>query len=365
MPDTVHAEVVGSLLRPRHLVRARAALREGVLGAAEFTRIEDRAVDAAIALQEGIGLDAVTDGEMRRAIFTGPLTDAVDGLEHVPGVTRTWYTDEGPVEEDLPLVVTGQLRLRRSAVTEEFAYARASARRPVKVTLPSPLMMFLRWSPEHSTAAYRDAFAMAVDAADIIRSEVRELARMGCTYVQIDAPELATLVQQETREWYERQGISVARILTEGLDLIDSVTGVPGVTFGIHLCRGNRNGRWMAAGGYDAVADALFQRCRGYDRFLLEYDDHRSGTFEPLAATPTGKTVVLGLVSTKHTFLEPVGQVVARVHEAAAHVPLEQLAVSTQCGFASVVEANPDLTEDIQAAKLALVVDVAREVWKA
>jgi 5-methyltetrahydropteroyltriglutamate--homocysteine methyltransferase len=142
MPDPVHAEVVGSLLRPRHLVRARATLREGVLGAAEFTRIEDRAVDAAIALQEGIGLDAVTDGEMRRAIFTGPLTDAVDGLEHVPGVTRTWYTDEGPVEEALPLVVTGQLRLRRSAVTEEFAYARASARRPVKVTLPSPLMMF-------------------------------------------------------------------------------------------------------------------------------------------------------------------------------------------------------------------------------
>jgi 5-methyltetrahydropteroyltriglutamate--homocysteine methyltransferase len=362
--ERIRAEVVGSLLRPRHLIGARRAVAEGTISGAAFKKIEDRAVDQAIALQEGIGLGVLTDGEMRRGIFTGPLTESVDGLEYVPGVKRVWYTDDGPIEEDLPLVVTGALRLRRSSVTEEFAYARARARSRLKVTLPSPLMMLLRWSPQHSTAAYADVFAMAAAAADIIRTEVQELARLGCTDVQIDAPEIATLVQHETRDWYERQGVSVARILTEGLDLIDSVTTVPGVTFGIHLCRGNRNGRWMAAGGYDAVADAMFRRCSGFDRFLLEYDDERSGSFEPLAATPAGKTVVLGLVSTKTAVVEPVGEIVERIREAAAYVPLEQLAVSTQCGFASMVEAHPELTEDVQATKLELVVQAADQVWK-
>ncbi|WP_181780048.1 cobalamin-independent methionine synthase II family protein [Pseudonocardia pini] len=358
------AEVVGSLLRPRHLVTARAARRDGTLAAHEFKRIEDTAVDRAIAVQEGSGLDVVTDGELRRGIFTGPLTENVDGLEYVPGVTRVWYTDEGPIEEELPVVVTGTLRFRRSVATEEFAYARARARRPVKITLPSPLMMFLRWSPEHSTAAYPDAFAMAADAAAIVREEVRELAALGCTYVQIDAPEIATLVQQETRDWYERQGISPERILTEGLDLLDSVTDVPGVTFGVHLCRGNRNGRWMAVGGYDYVAEALFRRCRGFDRFLLEYDDERSGTFEPLAAAPADRTVVLGLVSTKTTRVETVDEIVGRLHEATAHIPAEQLALSTQCGFASMVDAHPDLTEDVQAAKLDLVAEATAAFWK-
>jgi 5-methyltetrahydropteroyltriglutamate--homocysteine methyltransferase len=364
MTPPIRAEVVGSLLRPRHLVRAREARRAGTLSPAGFKRVEDRAVDQAVALQEGVGLDVLTDGEMRRGIFTGPLTENVDGLEYVPGVYRTWYTDDGPVEEELPLVVTGTLRMRRSAATEEFGYARAVARRPVKVTLPSPLMMFLRWSPRDSPAAYPDAFAMAADAAAIVRDEVRELAALGCTYIQIDAPEIASLVQQETRDWYERQGISVDRILTEGLDLLNSVTGVPGVTFAVHLCRGNRNGRWMAAGGYDYVADALFRRGTGFHRFLLEYDDERSGTFEPLAATPADRTVVLGLVSTKSARIEPAEELVARIRDAAAFVPLDQLALSTQCGFASMVEAHPDLTEDVQAAKLATIAEVAGSVWK-
>ncbi|MBW0105606.1 cobalamin-independent methionine synthase II family protein [Pseudonocardia sp. KRD291] len=363
MTAPVRAEVVGSLLRPAHLVRARAARRDGLLGAAAFKQVEDRAVDQAIALQEGSGLGVVTDGELRRGIFTGPVTENVDGLEYVPGVTRTWYTAQGPVQEELPLVVTGTLRFRRSVATEEFAYARARARATVKVTLPSPLMMFLRWSPEHSTAAYPDAFAMAADAAAIVREEVRELAALGCRYVQIDAPEIATLVQQETRDWYEGQGISTDRILTEGLDLLNSVTDVEGVTFGVHLCRGNRNGRWMAAGGYDHVAEALFRRCSGFHRFLLEYDDERSGDFTPLAATPPDRTVVLGLVSTKTSRVETVDEIVSRVREAAEHVDTDRLALSTQCGFASMVEAHPDLTEDVQAAKLALVTDAAAAVW--
>lgn len=357
------AEVVGSLVRPSHLVAARTACAAGRLDAAAFKDVEDRAVDQVVALQEGVGLDVLTDGELRRDIFTSPLTRDVDGLEYVPGVTRTWYTADGPVEEELPLVVTGALRARRSATIEEFVYARARTRQPVKVTLPSPLMMFLRWSPQRSTSAYSDPFDMAADAADIVRREVRELAELGCTSIQIDAPEIATLVQQETRDWYERQGISVGRILTEGLDLLDSVTDVPGVSFGVHLCRGNRNGRWMAAGGYDDVAGALFERCRGYSRFLLEYDDERSGSFEPLKATPADKVVVLGLVSTKSARVESTDEIVARVQEATRFIDVDQLAVSTQCGFASMVDAHPDMNEHVQNAKLKLVSDVATSVW--
>lgn len=359
----IRAEVVGSLLRQPFLVRARQRRAAGHLSAEAFKIVEDRAVDIAIAAQEAAGMDVITDGELRRGIFTGPLTENVDGLEYVPGVTRTWYTPNGPVEEELPVVVTGKLRLRRSAATEEFAYARARARTPVKVTLPSPLMMLLRWSPNHSTAAYHDAFDMVADAAAIIREEVRELAALGCTYIHIDAPEIATLVQHETREWYEQQGISVSRILTEGLELLNSVTGVPGVEFGIHLCRGNRNGRWMAAGGYDFVSSALFTRCDGFDRFLLEYDDDRSGTFEPLSDAPSDKVVVLGLVSTKLGSVESEDLILERLHDAAKYAAPEQLALSTQCGFASMVESHPDLTADIQAAKLDLVRTAASRFW--
>lgn len=246
---SVHStsEVVGSLLRPASLVRARAARESGTISAAEFKRVEDRAVDQVIALQESTGLDVLTDGELRRGIFTGPLTENLTGLEHVPGVTRTWYTPDGPIEEELPVVVTGKIAARRATTIEDFTYTRARARTAMKVTLPSPLMMFQRWSPKHSTEAYTDPFEMAADAAAIVRAEVRELAALGCEYVQIDAPEIAALVQSETREWFERQGLSVQRILTEGLDLLNSVTDVPGVYFGVHLCRGNRNGRWMAA----------------------------------------------------------------------------------------------------------------------
>lgn len=363
MSNTMRAEVVGSLLRPQYLIDARQAYDDGSIDAARFKAVEDRAVDAAVALQEAFDLDVITDGEMRRGIFTGPLTENVTGLEYVPGVTRTWYTASGPVEEELPVVVTGKLELRRSALTEEYAYARARARTQLKVTVPSPLMMLLRWSPEHSTIAYRDAFEMAADAAAIVREEIEALAALGCTYIHVDAPEIATLVQQETRDWYERQGISIDRLLTDGLDLLNSVADVDGVTFGLHLCRGNRNGRWMAAGGYDFVAKAMFDRCSNFDRFLLEYDDERSGSFEPLTRAPTDKTLVLGLVSTKTAVVEDARTIIERLREATNFVAAEQLAVSTQCGFASMVRSHPDLTEGVQMAKLNLVKTVATEFW--
>jgi 5-methyltetrahydropteroyltriglutamate--homocysteine methyltransferase len=247
-------------------------------------------------------------------------------------------------------------------VAEEYAYARARARVPVKVTLPSPLALCLRWSPSASTAAYRDAFEMVADAVEIVRGNIRELAEQGCTNVQIDAPELATLVQAETRDWYAERGMPAERMLTEGIDLINAVADVPGVTYRIHLCRGNGMGKWMAEGGYDYIAQALFERATAFDAYLLEYDDERSGGFEPLQHVPDDKVVVLGLVSSKHPELELPDEVAARIEEAARYVPLERLALSTQCGFASGAPGNP-ISADVEEAKLRLVVEVAERVW--
>ncbi|MCS6927616.1 MAG: cobalamin-independent methionine synthase II family protein, partial [Candidatus Binatia bacterium] len=227
----------------------------------------------------------------------------------------------------------------------------------------SPLMLALFWSPEHSTAAYSDPFALFADAVDILRQEIRELAGLGCQYIQIDAPELATLVDESQRRMtYEARGVSPERMLGEGVDMLNALADAPGVTFGLHLCRGNNAGRWMSQGGYEAIAEQVFRRATKYDIFLLEYDDWRSGSFEPLTAIPQDKIVVLGLVSTKTNTLEPAEDVIARIRAASHYIPLERLAVSTQCGFASVLQGNP-ISEATQEAKLRRVVEVARRVW--
>ena len=357
------AEVIGSMLRPAYLHDARAALQAGALSLHEFKRIEDRAVDQVIAMQEGAGVDVVTDGEMRRFVFMGPLTETVDGIEPVAGETMPWHGPGGDVQWQFPAAVTSKLRKRRSMVTEEYSYARARARLPLKVAVPSPLLLMGLWSPEHSRGAYPDPFAMFADAVDIVRSEVQELATLGCTYIQVDAPELATLVDPSTRGWFESRGMPAERMLTEGIDLINAtIADVPGVHFGIHLCRGNNAGMWMAEGGYDYIASALFERARGFDTFLLEYDDARSGSFDPLANAPDDKEIVLGLVSTKRGELESPSAVRDRIEEAARFFPREQLALSTQCGFASIVTGNP-ITEEDEEHKLRLVADVAHAVW--
>jgi hypothetical protein len=198
-----------------------------------------------------------------------------------------WSSPEGDLEWLPPAAVTSKLRKRRSLVTEEYSYARARARRPLKVTVPSPLVLYGFWSPRHSSGAYPDAFAMFADAAEIGRSEVLELVSLGCEYIQVDAPELATLVDPRVRDWAESLGFSAERMLSEGIDLINGmVQSISGVRLGIHLCRGNNVGMWMASGGYDYIAQALFERATAFDAFFLEYDDARSGSFEPLAGAP-------------------------------------------------------------------------------
>ncbi|MBV9942203.1 MAG: cobalamin-independent methionine synthase II family protein [Solirubrobacterales bacterium] len=358
------AEVVGSMLRPAYLKDARAALEAGQMTIQRFKRIEDRAVDQVIATQEGSGVEVVTDGEMRRFLFMGPITETVSGIEFVEhGSVMPWATPEGETEWTSPAAVTSKLQKKRSLVCEEYSYARARARLPLKVTVPSPLVLYGFWNNRYSTAAYSDAFAMFTDAAEVGRSEIEELVALGCEYIQVDAPELATLVDPRVRDWAEAQGMPAERMLTEGIDLINSmVDGIAGVRLAIHLCRGNNAGMWMASGGYDYIASALFERARAFDAFLLEYDDPRSGSFEPLAEAPQDKQVVLGLVTTKRPREETAADIAARVDEAARSFPREQLGVSTQCGFASIAAGNP-ISEADEERKLRLVAEVAGGVW--
>jgi 5-methyltetrahydropteroyltriglutamate--homocysteine methyltransferase len=359
------AEVVGSLLRPPYLKQARLDLAADRLSVRQFKQLEDRAVDEAIALQQECGLDVVTDGEMRRSGFVGPLTDYVEGFEAIGLETLTWHTPSAEETQlAVPFTVTGKLRRRRSLAAEEFIYARACAQLPLKVTLPSPLMLALRWSPTFSAESYPEPFELFTDAARILQDEIAELASLGCEYIQIDAPELATLVDPATRRHvYEAKGISSERILLEGIDLLNAIAIVPGVSFAIHLCRGNNAGHWMSAGGYEVVAKRVFGRLTHYSTFLLEYDSWRCGSFEPLADVPRDKTIVLGLVSTKSDELEPFDMLADRFEQATHHFPREQMAVSTQCGFASVAAGNP-IRPATQQAKLRLVADLAHRLFR-
>ncbi|HUA29718.1 MAG TPA: cobalamin-independent methionine synthase II family protein [Streptosporangiaceae bacterium] len=360
-----HADVIGSMLRPGYLWEAKAALDAGRISAEEFKRIEDRAVDAAIALQEGCGLDAITDGELRRFSFLDQLLGEIEGGTDKEGAAVRFHAKDPGDDWDWhpPVTITGRLRARRQITLEEFAYARARAQRTVKITLPSPVVLYGAWSPELSTAAYADPWEMFADAATIIREEAIALARMGCTYIQIDSPDLGTLVDPENQRLRESLGMPTERTLTEGVDIINSVGDVPGVTFGLHICKGNYQSKWIAAGGYESTAEKIFSRMSNFDVFLLEYDDERSGSFEPLARVPDDKVVILGLVSSKWAELEPADTLVARINEAARYVDLERLGLSTQCGFSPVSIGANLITQDTQQQKLELVGEVARQVW--
>jgi 5-methyltetrahydropteroyltriglutamate--homocysteine methyltransferase len=365
---TARAETVGSLLRPPYLADARARRDRGDLSELEYKRVEDHAVDDAIALQRGCGLDVISDGEARRMVFTGSLIDAVSGIGGPPPPPTTWLGDEAYGTEDLTRTVarhsvSEKLRRARSIATEEFIYLRARTDHRAKATLPSPLMLGKWWNPETSIEAYPDPFDAFADAADILKEEIGDLIRLGCEYIQIDAPDIATLADPRVRAQYDQLGIGADRMLSEGVEILNGLTETDSaITFGIHLCKGNSEGRYLAAGAYDAIADQTFPRLDGYDVLLLEYDDERSGGFEPLARTREHQTVVLGLVSSKNPRLETVDEVTDRIIAASEYVPLERLALSCQCGFASTAGGNK-ITPAVQRAKLTLVGEVARQVW--
>ncbi len=366
---TARADVVGSLLRPPELLEARRRFTEGEISAPEFKRVEDGAVDRAISLQERAGLPVVTDGEMRRESFQSQMVEAVEGFgEHTIAayLWGEWHGDEAvgdtEIERPTTLGVVGKLRRRRFLSVEEYVYARARTDATIKVTLPSPSLYANFWSPELSTRAYPTLGDFLVEVAEILREEVEELVRLGATYIQLDAPHYPLLLDSKTREFYEGRGWDFDRWMSQGIELDNHVIGdYPGVTFAFHLCRGNQGSRWLVSGSYEPLARRIFRRIRA-ERLMLEYDDERSGGFEPLAYVPEDKIAVLGLVTTKSSRSEKPEWLEARLQEASDFVPLERLALSPQCGFATSVIGNAITVED-EERKLRTIVETAQRVW--
>ena len=361
MAAAIRADVVGSLLRPAALVQARRDAEVGRLGAAELKRVEDAAVDEAVRMQEDAGLDVVSDGELRRYAFFGHLVEALDGFDRFGGWAIPFRNESGEELVFKRPVVVERLRWRHSMCSEELVYLRARARRPVKVALVSSQQAAAYYDPERSAGAYPTRDAYLADIVDFTRREVEELARLGCSYVQIDAPQYAALLDPELREGYRRRGSDPDQLIDRCIEMDNAViAGWPGVTFGLHICRGNNQSMFYAAGGYEPIA-RVFTKSR-FRRFLLEYDDERSGGFEPLRAMPDDREVVLGLVTTKKPRLETVEELRRRIEAAAAFVALDRLSLSPQCGFASTMEGNR-ISPDEQRAKLRRVAETARAVW--
>ncbi len=365
---TARTDVVGSLLRPPALLQARTRLAAGTITPVRFKALEDRAVDAAVRLQEEAGLDVVTDGEMRRLSFQSALTDAVEGFGPITldaFLWGEWHSEtagEKTIARPEGLGVAGKLHRRRHLAAEEFTYLRARTTRIPKVTLASPSLYANLWSPERSRAVYPTLDDFLADIVRIYCDEVDELVRLGATYIQLDAPHYPLLIDPQWRAFYERQGWSLDEWLARGLELDTAVmAGHPEVTFGLHLCRGNQMSRWLVAGSYEAIARDVFQRTRAH-RLLLEYDDERSGSFEPLRHVPEDKMVVLGLVTTKSPRRETVEELQDRIRLASRYVELDRLALSPQCGFSTSIIGNA-ISADDERAKLAVIAKTAAAVW--
>jgi len=361
MESPVRADQVGSFLRPAELLAARQAGADP----ARLRALEDEHIRRVFAKQQELGIDIFTDGEFRRRNFMSDLTDAVEGFDLGDAVSRRWQGAATGVASVTGIVVDKLRQVRRLAAHElEFIKAHSPGR--FKMTLPSsnqfPAIAFKRGVTDR---VYRDHSALLWDIVPIMRSEIAALAASGVPYIQIDAPRYSYYIDPKWRTFIKNEmGLEPDAALDEAIradnTALEGATQA-GVTLAIHLCRGNNRSQWYAEGGYDMIAEKLFNTLR-VDRFLLEYDDERSGTFEPLRFVPKSKTVVLGLVSSKKPQLESPGDLARRIDDAAAYIPLERLALSPQCGFASVMEGNL-LSEEDQWAKLRLVVETARTVW--
>jgi 5-methyltetrahydropteroyltriglutamate--homocysteine methyltransferase len=357
----IRSEVIGSLLRPAYLVEARQQHEHGELNGAELKRIEDQAVVEAIHLQEDAGIDVITDGEQRRYAFYGHLIESFDGFDKQGGWAIPFRDEAG---EELVLrrpVVVERLRWRRSMCAEEWTFVRAIAKGRAKVTMLSAQQAAAYYDPEKSRDAYPTRDAYLADIVDISRREVQELARLGCTYIQIDGPQYGALLDSKMREGYRQRGSDPEELIDRCIEMDNAIIdGHPGVTFGLHICRGNNQSKFYAEGDYEPIA-RIFEKTL-FDRFLLEYDDARSGGFDPLRHLPEDRVAVLGLVTTKKGVLETDEDLQVRIKQATKYVPLERLAISPQCGFASTMEGNR-ISPEQQRQKLELVGRVARSVW--
>jgi len=360
------ADHVGSLLRPPELLAAREAKKAGKIGAAELRAVEDKCIREVIALQEEIGLKGVTDGEFRRTWWHLDFLERFENATVVPpSVKARFHSEDGDVELMPPGIrVTGKLARRQPIMREDFLFLKSVAKATPKVTIPSPSTMHFRGGRRAIDAtAYPEIGDFYADLGRVYAEEIADLGRAGCTYLQIDEVNLAYLCDPKLREQVRSIGESPESLPATYAKLINSAISArtPGMTICMHLCRGNFQSAWVAEGGYDPIAEILFNEI-GVDGYFLEYDTPRAGGFAPLRFVPKGKTVVLGLVTTKKGALEKPEELVRRIEEAARYVPLEQLALSPQCGFSSTVEGNRITLQD-EIAKLRLVVQVARKVW--
>ena len=357
------ADHVGSLLRPPELRDARARAARGEIDRAALRTAEDQAIRGAVALQESVGLQSVTDGEFRRDWWH---IDFLRGFDGVETSTQSFGVKFEGADEQPPLMkVTGKIRRTRPSMLDHFTFLKGATTRTAKFCLPSPVMLHARGDRPTLKATYPDLDEFWADLTTAYRDEIRALCQAGCTYLQIDDTTVAMMCDPKVREQVTKLGDDPARLPGLYAEQVNAaLRDVPrDVTVAIHTCRGNFKSTWMASGGYDPVAETVFTRLN-VNAFFLEYDTDRAGGFEPLRFVPRGKTVVLGLISSKVPALESKDDLKRRIESAAKYVPLEHLCLSPQCGFSSTHHGNK-VTVDDQKRKLGLALEVAREVWGA
>jgi 5-methyltetrahydropteroyltriglutamate--homocysteine methyltransferase len=380
MSNSVRAEHIGSFLRPAELLEAR---QRPQADPERVRALEDAHIKRVISRQKELGFKIFTDGETRRRNFMSDFTEAVAGFDLADATPRSWYSEldalpangDGAARhgshEDATVsrvggVVAAKLQQVRRLTGHELSFLLQHSPGPIKMTLPSvtqfPAISFKRGVTDR---VYRDHSELLWAIVDVMKTELAQLSREGVNYIQIDAPRYSYYIDPKWREWIRREmQVEPGDLLDESIRADNAVLDAarrPGLTLGMHLCRGNNRSHWYAEGGYDAIADKLFGGIN-VDRFLLEYDDERSGTFAPLRFVPSNKTVVLGLISSKRPQLENGDALIRRIQQATTYVPLERLALSPQCGFASTMEGNL-LTEEEQWAKMRLVMETAHRVW--
>jgi len=359
----IRAEHVGSFIRPPELIQARHDLREGKIGKEELRRLEDRCIRDIVRLQESAGLAVVTDGEYRRGAFFSHFVKSVHGMT-VRKTAYAFHNDDGDTADTYAPYCEGSLRRDHGICTDEFTFVKGVARGAIKVTLPAPSYInFLGGRERVSDKAYARLDDYFVDLVRVYREEIAALGQLGCTYVQLDEIPLAMMGDPAARTRIRELGNDPDWLTETYLRLIaDCVAERPrGMTIGLHLCRGNYKGRWLADGGYDAVAERLFA-IPNIDVYLLEYDSPRAGGFAPLKHVPKGKIVALGLITTKNAALEDADGLKRRIDDAGKFAPLDRLALCPQCGFATNLTGSPMTVAD-ETAKLKLLVDVAKSVW--
>jgi 5-methyltetrahydropteroyltriglutamate--homocysteine methyltransferase len=363
MAPRFRADHVGSLLRPQELKNAFRDAAQKKISDSELSEIKDQSIREAIRMQEECGLKSITDGEFRRGSWFFGFVQAVDGLTTKESIFD-FRDDHGGHATFQTAYVAAKLKRNWGITTDEFAFVKANTKGSPKVTMPTPsLVHFFRLDQATDKSAYPRMEEFWADLIAVYRAELAALEKLGCSFVQLDEVPIAMLCDPSIREKVKNAGADSDKLLATYIDAINQIgaTKPASMTLGMHLCKGNYKGHWMAEGGYEAISERLFNEC-AVDTFFLEYDSARAGSFEPLRHVPKAKNVVLGLISSKSPDLEPLDQLRRRVDEAGRYISLDQVGVSPQCGFASSVGGNP-LTIPDERKKLERVVQLASAVW--